>query len=555
MCLAVLVGCGRCGFQPDPGVKIVVPVMPSTLDWNTSDPSSWVNYPVMLATMRGLTSLGADNSVQPGLAASWDREVTAEGHDVYTFHLRKDVRWSDGETPLTAHDFVYGWRRAVVGLERGEMKDVRGAAAILEALEKGATREEVAPLLEHFEVRALDDHTLRVELESPRSYFLSRMANVYLFFPAPSKALAGKSEEEIRDYFDRPKDGHPLTLGPWTIDSWDRAGERVRLRRNPHSAFSPEQDGKKQPEVVTLLRSEIGSALYERGRAGFVFIDNAVALQQERPADLERRELLSTYFIGFNTQKPPLDRPEVRRAIAMALERDALLEGLLPAARPTRTLLPRNLPGAATLEEEARLPQYAPEQAKVVLTTEVDRPLRLLYRAGESFLPEVAIAERIKTQLAKVGVTVEVQAHNQYAAELARRGPDGLRTWDLYLRRLGADYAHPNTFFTLFKKSGNSQTGWESCDGGTSIRRFEELLQRADADPDPSSARALYAEAQAILLREEAVIVPIYHPDRYFRMAPGLGGLDVDPFNFLSIRDLVQRDVAPGNASKEATAR
>lgn len=539
---AMASGCGACGFQPDPGVKIVVPAMPTTLDWNTSDPTSWVNFPVMLATMRGLTSLGPDNEVQPGLAASWDQARTPEGREVYTFHLRKDVRWSDG-APLVAKDFVVGWRRAVVGKERGELTDVLGAKAVLAAIEQGASKAELDAALQGFEVRAQDDHTLRVVLEKPRSYFLARMANVYLFFPAPSAQLAQKTEEEILDYFDRPKGIHPVSLGPWRVEAWDRAGERVRLVRNERSAFAPEPDGAsglKQPERVTLLRSEIGPALFERGRVGFVFVDSAIALQQRPTADLQRQELLSTYFLAFNTQRAPLDRPEVRRAIAQVLDRDALLTGLLPKARPTRTLLPPNLPGAMSEEDQQRLVPYDPVAAREVLT-EIDRPLRLVFKAGESFLPEVAIAERLRAQLAKVGVALEIDARYDFAAEIARRGPDGRRTYDLYLKRIGGDYAHPNTFFTLFEVAGNHQTGWESADGGTSIRRFEALLAQGDAAVDMAAARAFYTQAEHLLLREEAVIVPLYHPDRYFRMAPELRGVDVDPFNFISLRDLVTR--------------
>ncbi|MGA9524187.1 MAG: peptide ABC transporter substrate-binding protein [Myxococcaceae bacterium] len=510
--------------------------MPTTLDWNASDPTSWVNYPLMLATMRGLTSLGADHSVGPGLAERWTRERTAEGHEVYTFHLRRDVRWSDGVTPLVARDFVVGWRRALLGRERGEMADIRGAEEVLALLARSAPIQELEAALERFEVRAIDDHTLRVVLERPRNYFLARLANVYLFFPAPSRILEGRTEAQIQEYFDRPREGHPLSLGPWRIEAWDRAGERVRLVSNPHSAFRARGA---QPPAVTLMRSEIGPALYERHRVGFVFIDDAAALRSS-PADLQRRELLSTYFIAFNTQKAPLDRPEVRRALAMAIDRDALLEGLLPAARVSRTLLPPKLPGAATPDEEAQLLPYRPEEARLALA-QLDRPLRLVYRAGESFIPEVAIAERIKVQLEKIGVKVELEPRNDFSQELVRRGPDGLRTWDLHLRRVGADYAHPNTFFTLFEKNGNSQTGWETSDGGRSIRRFEALLDEADAQSDPEEARRRYVEAQQLLLREEAVIVPLYHPDRYFRLAPALDGLDVDPFNFLSLRDLVAR--------------
>src|SRR4051794_3387412 len=85
--------CGGCGLQPDPGLKIDSPVMPSTLDWNTSDTDNAVNYPVILAVMKGLTSLGPNNEIEPGLARSWDRARSREGHEVYTFHLRDDVVW------------------------------------------------------------------------------------------------------------------------------------------------------------------------------------------------------------------------------------------------------------------------------------------------------------------------------------------------------------------------------------------------------------------------------------------------------------------------------
>lgn len=533
--------CGPCGFQPDPGIKIIIPAMPTTLDWNYSDPASWSNYPVMLATQKGLTTLGADHSVQPGLAERWERERDALGRERYTFHLRQDVRWSDGITPLVAQDFVFGWRRAMLGRERGEMAEIAGVREVLALQERGAPTEQVQAALARTGVEALDPRTLRVTLERPRSYFLSRLANVYLFFPAPSADLAGKSDEELRDYFDRPRDGRPLALGPYRVERWDRAGERVRLVHNPASAFQPPlEPGERPAPVVTLMKSEIGSALYERGRVDFVFIDSALALRGRRPEDLQREPLLSTYFLAFNTERPPLDRPEVRRAISRALDRDALLAGLLPEVRPSHVLLPPELPGSATPEEAALLPRFDRERARAELrgVPGLERPLRLVYKAGDSFVPEVAIAERVAAQLAEVGITVTLDARSDFSAEVARRTPEGPRAYDLYLRRLGADYAHPNTFFTLFEREGNHQTGWEAQGGGEPMTRFERLLEEADAQADAGQARALYAQAQAVLLEEQAVIAPLYHPDRYYRSRARLRGLDVDPFNFLALKSL-----------------
>ena len=536
----VAASCGPCGFQPESGVKVVVPSMPTTLDWSHSDPDSWANYPVMLATQRGLTQLQPDHTVGPGLAERWERVTDARGRDVYTFHLRQDVRWSNG-APLVARDFVVGWRRALQGRERGEMADIDGASEVLALQERGAPESEVRAAMERVGVEAVDSHTLRVTLARPRSYFLARVANVYLFYPAPSADLEGKSDEEVRDYFDRPRDGRPLALGPYRVDQWDRAGERVRLVYNPGSAFPPPlASGEVPAPVITLMKSEIGPALYERGRVEFVFVDSAAALRIHRPADLRREPLLSTYFLAFNTEKAPLNRPEVRRALSRALDREALVAGLLPAARPSHVLLPPELPLAANAEEAGRLPHYAPEQARAELAgvAGLERPLRLVYRSGDGFVPEVAIAERVVAQLARVGVQVVLEARSDFSAEIARRSAQGPRTYDLYLRRLGADYAHPNTFFTLFEREGNHQTGWETQAGGEPQARFERLLEAGDGAPDDASARARYVEAQEVLVGEQAVIAPLYHPDRYYRARERLRGLDVDPFNFLALRAL-----------------
>jgi len=513
--------------------------MPTTLDWQTSDPTSWSNYPVLLATMRGLTSLGADNRIGPGLATHWERERSVDGHEVYTFHLRTDVKWSDGVSPLCAQDFVVGWRRATVGRERGEMTDLLGAREVLESLEAGASATEVEHALGRLGVEAVDARTLRVTLVSPKSYFLARVANVYLFFPAPSADLAGRSTEEIEDYFDRPRDGKPRALGPFRIERWDRAGERVRLVENPFSSFVPPLlPDEERPAVVTLMKSEVGRALYQRGRVDFTFVDSPEALMEKPSPDLKREMLLSTYFLAFNTQRPPLNHAEVRQALNWALDRSALVAGILPAARPASSLLPPDLPGASHETPSGNL--YRPNVAAQLLKKVgvPSRPLRLVYRAGESFIPEVAIAERIRSQLAKVGISVELDARYDFSVEISRTAADGFLAPDMYLRRIGADYAHPKTFFTLFELGGNHATGWEKIEGGDALHRFEALLSRADAVPEPSAAADLYRQAESILVDEQAVIAPIYHPDRYYLVRPRLIGLTVDRFNFLSLSEM-----------------
>lgn len=541
VCMWLVAGCGRCGLQDDPGVKVVVPTMPTTMDWSTSDETTWMNYNVVLATEKGLTQVMPDGTVGPAIAKSWRVERLGDGRERYVFELRTDVRWSDGVTPVTARDFVVGWKRAMVGKERGALDEVAGAARVTELLAKGVTGAELAAALNEVGVRELDEHTLEVLLDSPRSYFLARIAVVYLFFPVPARALEGLSERDAREYFDRPREGHPMAIGPFRVSEWDRAGERVTLVRNPNSAFAPVlAEGEKPVERITLLKSEVGAALFERHRVGFMTIDTAAAFRQMKLDDAERSELFSVYFAAFNTRRPPLDDPEVRRALSMAIDREAVMKGLLPAARLARGLLPPGLPYSGDEETRARLPTYDPEAAKRILAAHpVTRPLRLLYRSTESFVPEVAIAERIKAQLAQVGVPVEVEARYDFSQEIRRIAPDGFESHDLYLRRIGGDYAHPNTFFELFQRGGNHRTGWDTIDGGAAMNRFMEELAAGDrAETDPTSH---YVAAERMLVDELTVVAPIYYPDRYFRRQPELAGLGLDRFNFLQLATVRQK--------------
>lgn len=541
LCLCVLIAaCGPCGFQAPAGMKVIVPAMPTALDWNTSDVESWTNFPVLLATMRGLTTLGERHEVLPGLAERWEIRLTPEQREVITFHLRADVKWSDGKTPLTANDFVVGWRRALLGREPEDFSDILGAEAVHAALKANLDRAAIDAALARLGVRALDEHTLEVTLEHPRNYFLARLANVYPFFPAPSFDLAGKSDDAIRDYFERPHDGLPRTLGAYSVEAWDRAGERVRLVKNSASAFStPDTPQSWTPEHVTLMQSEIGPALYERGRVDFVMVDSPLALRGSPPADLHRQELLSTYFVGISTEHAPLDNPDVRRAISYALDRDAIMSGLLPAARTTNRYLPPTLPGASTPEQARALPHLDPAKARALLSgVKLDRPLRLLFSAKQGFIPETAIAERVQAQLERVGFHVVIEPRSDFSAELARLGPDGKSTFDLYLKRVGADYAHPKTFFVLYERDGKHRTGWEKIDGGRALDRFEAELAAGDRETDLANAQPHYARAEAMLLDEYAILAPLYHPDRYYRAHEGISGVTIDPFNFLFLRNV-----------------
>jgi len=516
-------------------VTVVLSSMPTTLDWSQSHEQSAQNYPVLLAVMRGLTRLDARNEVQPALAESWERSLT-EDHpprERYVFHLRPGVVWSDGKTPLQARDFVFAWRRAVLGADGAELEDLQGARALQAA--SGATPEALAAAKEALGVRALDPLTLEVTLTGPRSYFLSRLANVYPYFPAPSAVLEGLSEAEVQRHYNEPKDGAPLVLGAFRVVRWDRVGQQLSLERNPHDFAAPGPGAVPQLE---LRQTELGALMYRQCTADFLFVDDPTVLVKP-PADLQRARLLSTYWLGFNTSTVPLP---LRQAIGHALDRSALLRamaGMAPADREALAFLPPEMPGAVQPGDERlrAFPAHDEARARALLEGQ-PRPaeLTLLVKGSGTFLPETALAEGIRRQLLSYGLTVRVVTTGNFSNDV--KAADGTLRFDLFLKRTGADYAHPHTLLTPFRERGNHYTDWQKLEGGAVVRRFEALLEAGAAEDDPARRTQDYVEAQQLLVTEAAAVLPLFHPVRSYRTRPWLSGLTVDPFNFLTLSGL-----------------
>lgn len=520
---AALSGCSSrdATCQPKDGaVTIAISSLPNTLDWNESHESSFQNYPALLAMMQGLTTLASDGSVQPGLAASWDVRVEG-GKQVYVFHLRPDVVWSDGSTKVTAGDFAFGWRRALLGHEPADLLDLDGAREVVAARSKGAATEE---LLAKVGVKALDDATLEVTLTSPRTYFLSRLATVYTFFPAPTVALHGKDARAIKRYFDEPDGTHPLVTGEYVPQKWDRVGQKIELTRNPHFR------GEVHPRAVqklTLLQAALAPVLYAQCRVDFLFQDDPSAVLQGS-ADIARSPLMSIYWLGFNTTKVPLP---LRRAIAQSIDREKLFEGLLPHARLAHSFLPEPMPGATT---ERLAPAFDLEAARKAIVEAGDPgELTLLVRTG-TFIPELGIADAVRRQLEAVGLKVRIVTTSNFTNDI--KSKDGVLRHHLFLRRTGSDYAHPQTLLTPLQASGNNYTDWQKLEGGAAQARFQALLDEGAGQTDVGQMRETFARAQRVFLDEQVVLVPLYFPDRYFLKRPWLEGLGVDAFNFLTYR-------------------
>lgn len=491
---------------------------------NASEPASLdphlvqdtVGGAIVVDLFEGLTRSGPDGDTEPALARSWS---SSDDNLTWTFRLREDGRWSDGN-PVTAHDFVYGWRRAVdpdVGSNYAyyiESAGVENAGEIIVG--------EKSP--ETLGVRALDDFTFEVSLSEPITY-LPDMTVHYTMFPAPAQAI----EAHGRDW---TKPGHMVSNGAYQLDSW-HLGEKLVAARNPDYR----ENDRTIIDRVVYLPIESSSAELQRYASGELHMTSTVPVSQmtrlkrERPDELVMAPSIATYMYAFNVERPPFDDVRVRRALTYAIDRNVIVNYITRGGQmPAFSLTPPYVSGF-----DFRQPEYGTwtqperdEAAREALEragyTE-DNPLEfeLLYNTDESHKALAIVVSQMWKEKLGAKVTIsnlewktflsEKQAGNY---EMARFGWKG-------------DYNEASTFLTLLTSdSGNNDGGWSNP-------RYDQLLRDARSSEDPNP---YYVQAEEILWQEFPV-APVYFNTTVALVSPVLKGYPQNnPRNIIYSKDM-----------------
>lgn len=444
------------------------------------------------ALFEGLLRLeGRTGRPVPGLAERY--EVSADGK-TWTFHLRTNLAWSTGE-PLTAQDVVYSWRRALdpatAADYAGQLFHIRNAQAFYN--QRLADPSQVG-------FRALDPFTFQVELEWPVAFFPD-LCCLPVLAVVPRSAIAKHGDQWVTRL--------PLPAsGPYQLESW-RLNDRVRLRKNPFYWNA----ARTRSELVDLLptaSSHTALNLYETGAADVIWDKDLVPLElmdvlKERP-DFHNFGFLGTFFYRFNVTRKPLDDPRVRRAFALATDRDQILKKLtLGGERPARHFVPE---GVAHYRSPAG-GECDPAAARRLLA-------EAGYPGGRGFPPLQYTFFSGAGGAAKLQgrIAVELQAiwRETLGVEIGLRQIER-KVFYSALARLDyaiaasswvGDYNDPNTFLDLFlSHSGNNWTGWKN-------ERYDALVGAANHQTDLHHRAELFGEAEALLVLEQAPIVPIY---------------------------------------------
>lgn len=489
---------------------------------------------IAAALFEGLTVTDpATLSPRPGAAGSWD--ISDDGL-TYTFHLRPEACWSDGD-PLTAHDFIYSWKRVLDARTAAEYKGmlypIKGAESYAKASEAGEAGETgvTAPdRLPQLGLEALDDKTLRVTLERPTAYFLS-LAAFSTYLPVKrevvERAEAGEGGAGSWIVAGRLIGNGAYLLKEWTYKS------RIRLVRNPRYWNA----GNVRIETVDVLQMTTDLALvgYEKGELDLVMALPALAsealvrqMRAGRRSDVHLADNLATYFYRLNCRRGPLKDPRVRRALSLALDKRAIIEkvGRLNQTEAT-TFVPPNLPGyeaprgvhrnideARRLLAEAGYPQGRglPKLLLLYNTDEGHRNIAEL--AMQSWKKELGV----EIELANLEWKVFLEEVQKGQYDIARAGWYG-------------DYVDPNTFLDIFMTDGgNNDTGWSN-------ERYDALIRQAADAVDPAARNKLLRRAEALLL-EESPIIPIYHYVNVSLVRPTVKGFKTNLRNEILFSDL-----------------
>lgn len=513
-----------CSGRDEAALRIGNGTEPQDLDPHTV--TGVPEHRILSTLFEGLVDVDPTNlEPAPGVAESWD---VSDDATVYTFRLRENARWSNGD-PVTAHDFAYAWQRILspgLASEYAYMLHcIKGAKAFNEGR------------LEDFSkvgVEVLDDGAIEVTLNNPTPYFLPMQIH-YVWFPVhrPTIERFGRMDERGTKWT------HPPNLvgnGAFRLERWAPNNvievvksehywnaDNVRLQR---VLFYP---------IDNLMTEERCFRTGQLHVTESVPITKAPVYRHKRPELIRIDPYLGTYFYRVNVTRPPLDDVRVRRAFAMSIDRESLARNVLTGGQQPAYAF--TVPDTAGYTCTSRV-EYDVEEARRLLAEagypdgKGLPPVELLYNTSEN---HKLIAEAIQ-QMWKVNLGANVSLLNQdWKVYLASQN-----NLDYQIARAGwiGDFVDPVNFLECFETdSGNNRTGWSS-------NEYDELIAESRGAVDPNGRLEILQRAERILL-EEVPLIPIYYYTRVYLKSPEVKGWHSNLLGYISFKHLFFEETEP----------
>jgi oligopeptide transport system substrate-binding protein len=492
---------------------------PETLDFHKSSGVPEAN--IQRDLFEGLVTESADGKLQPGVAESW--ETSADGK-TYTFHLRKEVKWSDGSA-LTAADFVYAWRRALAPETASDYAFILWPVAGAESYSKGESKDPAS-----IAIKAVDPHTLEVQLNAPTAYFLGMLTH-HMTYPLAQAAL----EKFGKDW---TKPGNLVSNGAYRLSEW-QPQSHIKLEKNPQYRDAANV----AIDTVKYIPTEDKNTELKRFRAGELDItddipsDQTAWVKENLPDAFRNSAYIGTYYYALNLEHPAFkDKPKLRRALSLAIDREILTEkitqsGEIPAYGwvPAVEGYTQQTMEEKSLDKAARVALAKQLYAESGYTADKPLELEILYNTSDNHKKlAVAVAAMWKQTL---GVTTQLR-NEEWKVYLSSRSQ---KQFQVIRSGWIGDYNDAYSFLGLFK----SDVG-EMNPSNYKNPEFDRLMKEAETQADVKLRSEAMAQAERVLLADMP-IVPVYHYTTQHLVSSKVTGwvdnvMDVHPSRYLGIK-------------------
>jgi len=455
----------------------------------------------------------------PGVAESWDNK----DFKVWTFHLRKDAKWSNGE-PVTAQDFVYSWQRLVDPKTASPYASYPQYGHILNVDEIIDGKKPTTDL----GVKAIDDHTLEVTLSEPVPYFYKLLVN-------PAMSPVNKTAiDKFGEKWTQP--ANIVTNGAYKLKDWV-VNERIVMERNPN--YWDNKDTVIDQITYLPISSEVTDVnRYRSGEIDMTYnnlpIELFQKLKKEIPTEVHVDPYLCTYYYEIHNQKAPFNDARVRTALKLGLDRDIITnkvkaQGDLPAygyTPPYTDGAKLTEPDWFKLTQEQRNAEAKKLLAEAGYTADKPLSFSLLYNTSDLH-KKLAIAA---ASIWKKNLGVDVKLVNQEWKTFLDTRHQG--TYDVARAGWCADYNEPTSFLnTMLSDSSMNTAHYKSP-------AFDAIMKETLKVTDEAQRSALYDKAEQQLGKDSA-IVPVYYYVNARLVKPWVGGYTgKDPMDNIYTKDL-----------------
>ena len=492
---------------------------PETLDQHKTSTVAEAN--ILRDLYEGLVVYDREAQVIPGVAESW--EISEDG-TVYTFQLRDDATWSNGD-PVTAEDFVYSFRRIMTPETGAKYANILYPIANAEAINKGET--EPAEM----GVRALDDKTLEITLAQPTPYFLELLTHQTGLPVHPA------SVEEHGSDFVQP--GNMVSNGAYMLEE-NILNDRIVLRKNDNFHDAANVD----IAQVNYLPFEDRATCVRAWEAGEVHscsdlpAEDIERLRAEHGEAVHVAPYLGTYYYAVNHEDEVLSDPDIRRALSMVIDREFLADEIFSGTMvPAESFVPPgigNYAGGSPDTEYFSMSMLDREDQAIAIMEEKgygpDNPVtvELMYNTSEN---HKNAATAIADMWSFLGVNVEYNVRDASAhyAHLRDKG-------DFDIARAGwiGDYSDPQNFLFMVE-SDNDGFNYANYDNP----EYDSLMDQAAQTTDMDERAQILQRAEEIFMRDLPFIPLLYYSSRSL-VSPELQGWEdniqnVHPTRFLSL--------------------